>query len=47
MTQAGSEIELVAVEGAIHTYMFKDAALYDETLRRMETFLRGLGFIGK
>jgi acetyl esterase/lipase len=47
MARAGNTIELVAVEGAIHTYMFKDAALYDETLRRMETFLRGLGFVGK
>ncbi|MDR2675148.1 MAG: alpha/beta hydrolase [Opitutaceae bacterium] len=47
MTRAGNTIELVAVEGAIHTYMFKDAALYEETLRRMETFLRGLGFAGR
>jgi acetyl esterase/lipase len=47
MTRAGNTIELVAAEGAIHTYMFKDAALYDDTLRRMEAFLRGIGFVGK
>ncbi len=47
MTRAGNTIELVTVEGAGHTYMFKDAALYADTLRRMEVFLRDLGFIRK
>jgi hypothetical protein len=35
----------VTVEGAQHTYMFKDATLYADTLRRMDAFLNLLGFI--
>jgi len=45
MLAAGNRCELVAVEGAQHTYMFKDAALYAETLRKMDEFLASLGFI--
>ena len=33
MLRTGNRSELVKVEGAIHTYMFKDAALYADTLR--------------
>lgn len=46
MLKAGNKSELVTVEGAIHTYMFKDKVLYEDTLQRMSAFLRGLGFIG-
>ncbi|MEZ0256614.1 MAG: alpha/beta hydrolase fold domain-containing protein [Chthoniobacter sp.] len=45
MQQAGNRCELVTVDGAQHTYMFKDAARHAETLRRMDDFLASLGFI--
>lgn len=45
MLAAGNRCELVSVEGAPHTYMFKDAALYAGTLQRMDAFLASLGFI--
>jgi acetyl esterase/lipase len=45
MLRAGNRSELVAVEGAIHTYMFKDAALHADTLKRMEAFFASLGFL--
>ncbi len=43
MVKAGNRIELVAPVDAIHTYMFKDANLYAETLRKMESFFKELG----
>ena len=45
MRGAGNRCELVTVEGAPHTYMFKDAARHADTLRQMDTFLISLGFI--
>jgi acetyl esterase/lipase len=42
---AGNRCELVTVEGAPHTYMFKDATLHADTLRQMDAFLTSLGFI--
>jgi sialate O-acetylesterase len=45
MQQAGNRCELVTVEGAQHTYMFKDATLHADTLRRMDDFLVSLGFM--
>jgi sialate O-acetylesterase len=45
MLRAGNRSELVKVEEAIHTYMFKDAALYADTLRQMDAFLASLGFV--
>jgi sialate O-acetylesterase len=44
MIRAGNRSELVTVEGAQHTYMFKDAGLYAETLGRLDAFLASLGF---
>ena len=43
MLRAGNRCELVTVEGAGHTYMFKDAALHADTLRRLDAFLGSLG----
>lgn len=43
MQKAGNRIELVAPADAIHTYMFKDATLYAETLRKIEAFFAELG----
>jgi acetyl esterase len=45
MRKAGNRIELVAPKDAIHTYMFKDAALYTETLQKMDAFFIGLGLV--
>jgi acetyl esterase/lipase len=45
MLRAGNRSELVKVEGAGHTYMFKDKELYNETLRRLDAFFASLGFI--
>jgi acetyl esterase/lipase len=45
MLRAGNQCELVKQEGAIHTYMFKDAALYEDTLRRMDAFFKQIGFV--
>ncbi len=45
MHRAGNRCELVTVEGAQHTYMFKDASLHADTLHRMDAFLISLGFL--
>ncbi|AHF89849.1 lipase [Opitutaceae bacterium TAV5] len=45
MLRAGNNSRLVVAENAIHTYMFKDADRYHETLRQMESFLREFGFL--
>ena len=45
MKQAGNRIELVAVEGAQHTYMFKDPALYEASLKQIDAFFASLGFL--
>lgn len=45
MLRAGNRSELVKVEGAIHTYMFKDDALYQDTLHRMDAFFASLGLV--
>ena len=47
MKQAGNRIEFVSPPGAIHTYMFKDATLYAETLSKLDAFLAGLSLIEK
>jgi len=47
MLHAGNRCELVAIEGAIHTYMFKDAALHADTLKKMDAFFASLGFCEK
>lgn len=39
MLKAGNSSELVRVEGAQHTYMFKDAALREKTIREVDAFL--------
>lgn len=44
MKNAGNRIEFVSPPGAIHTYMFKDAALYEDTLQRMDAFFASIGF---
>lgn len=45
MLREGNRCDLVAVEGAPHTYMFKDAALYAETVTKLDGFLASLGFV--
>jgi hypothetical protein len=40
-------MELVTQPGAEHTYMFKDAALFAETLKKLDAFLMSLGFVPK
>jgi sialate O-acetylesterase len=45
MLRAGNRSELVAIDGAQHTYMFKDAALYADTLRKLDAFLASLDFV--
>lgn len=43
MLRAGNNSSLVVAENAGHTYMFKDAGLYENTLRGIKGFLRELG----
>lgn len=45
MQRAGNRSELVAVEGAPHTYMFKDKGHYEATRQRVGEFLAKLGYI--
>jgi hypothetical protein len=45
MRQAGNRVELVGEEEAPHTYMFKDAAKFAETLKKLDAFLASLGFV--
>lgn len=45
MKKAGNRIEFVSPPGAIHTYMFKDAALHEDTLKKMDAFFASLGFL--
>jgi len=45
MAAAGNRCDLVTVEGAQHTYMFKDAALYAESQAQVGAFLASLGFL--
>jgi len=42
MSKAGNHIELVAPADAIHTYMFKDANLYEKSLKKMDAFFAEL-----
>lgn len=44
MLAAGNASELVAVAGEQHTYMFKNAARYAETVRQLDAFLVAHGF---
>ncbi|WP_166647225.1 exo-alpha-sialidase [Prosthecobacter fusiformis] len=44
MRKAGNRIEFIAPEGAIHTYMFKDARLHAETLQQMDAFIATLNW---
>jgi acetyl esterase/lipase len=45
MLRAGNRCELVTQTGAGHTYMFKDAALYEDTLKRLDAFLLAQGLV--
>ncbi len=45
MKKAGNRIEFVSPPGAIHTYMFKDAALFEQTLKQMDALFASLGFV--
>lgn len=45
MREAGNRMELVAQPDAPHTYMFKDAVLYAETLKKLDAFLASLDFV--
>jgi acetyl esterase/lipase len=47
MLRAGNRCELVVQQGAGHTYMFKDAALYEDTLKRLDGFLRETGLLDR
>ncbi len=45
MRKAGNRIEFISPSGAIHTYMFKDATLHAETLKKMDAFFVELEFV--
>ena len=45
MTRAGNRCDFVVVDGAQHTYMFKDAGLYADTLQKLDAFFASLGFV--
>jgi acetyl esterase/lipase len=47
MQQAGNRCELVAHEGGKHGYLLYERTLFDETLKKIEDFLRPLGLLEK
>lgn len=47
MLRAGNRCDFVTIPDGIHTYMFKDAALYADTLKKLDAFLASLAFIEK
>lgn len=47
MLMAGNRCELVPTEGAVHGYLMRDRARYEEALQRTEKFLATLGFVEK
>lgn len=42
MVKAGNRCELVVNEGGVHGYLMRDRAIYEDTLRRTEAFLKSL-----
>jgi sialate O-acetylesterase len=47
MRKAGNRMELMTQPEAEHTYMFKDATLFAETVKKLDAFLSSLGFVPK
>ena len=45
MLKAGNKSELVVNEGGKHGYLMFDKALYDETMKKSEAFLKELGML--
>ncbi|WP_438481330.1 alpha/beta hydrolase [Oleiharenicola lentus] len=45
MLAAGNRCDLISVEGAQHTYMFKDATLYERSQTEIQAFLVSIGFL--
>lgn len=45
MLKAGNRCELVVNEGGVHGYLMRTRELYDDTLRKTESFLSSLGLI--
>jgi pyoverdine/dityrosine biosynthesis protein Dit1 len=45
MTKAGNRIEFISPPGAIHTYMFKDKTLFEDTLKLLDAFLKLLALV--
>lgn len=45
MLKAGNRCELVVTEGAVHGYLMRDRAQYEQALRQTEAFLASLGFL--
>lgn len=45
MRRAGNTCELDVNEGGVHGYLMRDRALFDDTLRKSDTFLRSLGLL--
>ena len=45
MKQAGNRCELVVTEGAVHGYLMRDRAQYEQAIRQTETFLASLGYL--
>lgn len=45
MLKAGNRCELVVNDGGKHGYLMFDPALWEETLRKTETFLKSLGLL--
>jgi len=45
MRKAGNRCELVVNEGGVHGYLMRDRAIYEDTLRKTEAFLKSLGLL--
>lgn len=46
MLKAGNRSELVINEGGVHGYLMRSQALYEECLKKSDTFLTSLGLLG-
>jgi acetyl esterase/lipase len=45
MRRAGNRCELDVHEGGVHGYLMRDRALFDDTLRKSDAFLRMHGLL--
>ena len=45
MLKAGNRCELDIHEGGVHGYLMRDKSLFDDTMKKTDTFLKSLGLL--